>query len=1433
MRRVGIVRQVPGREVYKRIAEAEVLLVRSLNQVKNRTRFSKKSEKLALVKDSDISADARKPATFQMACKSPDITAAEEVRGLPDFIVPEERSSSILKHLSERQQGRHNEAVTSLHNELACIAREMESFILEPGRLLHKKLVDSDREIELLFKDTELDAALEGFSIEGLEELWNTIRQECLTRRKWIREMNESLLKVEKSRANKITDVLRKYTLTLEEIGAFSSADVHKFMDDKAMMINRDLLSNRREIAKLFLNLMKSDMMKELSHRLKWEDRVKDWKVIRRNYVVHSFREFMANEEVQNPPAVKKEMENMITHQILLSQRRLELLQHLGNLLPPTHTEADVGEWYKSLENVNKSMDNHHVQSVTKIRLQYEMVQQKCLAELQLCKNNLSNLKLCTKEEAEEIVNSELLPLTEKLQNQFEEELEHMDRMDANLDIILKKMKTASSEENLKAYLESALSSLDDIRARYGTFSQVLMDEVTPYPEAVLQELISYSTSISQYFNVKEIFRQDVFNSSKAESSENDNETFSTSSGNSYTVFEETDTGIPKTYFTKYESKESLPVYLKDALISETMFVDLKKRVRLCFFEHLEKWFAESVSRSHVLVADKKEELNSELQMRLHSHQQRRENIETNICNARAAELVHHKECLEHHCAGVVEALEKEKAEFLKFCDQQDKLMKNLHSQIYEMESVYLNTARTEKLSSLSNSMQTELQNSLEVFQAALRSYRKDLEDSLGKLKDSNAEFLKACRLSLEGGNFSAEELKSVSKRLQKESKRIDAFESLIMADVEKVESSYVEKATKLINQTETKFRYIFMNREFMEKIQRLLVNLRVQIKSEVANSNLQAKTLKSSLEKLRQKRDAYANPSADKEALTSEELHDFVKVVLKELKKRSQYLDCVLVKAVKPHDKEGLTPLERDVKLQGPIAAAIRRERLRNENRVTLMGLDPVNENRVALMGLDPVNENRVALMGLDPVNENRVTLMGLDPEKHPLLSPSRMGKSALDDLAIGVIKSLLDIQPSGKSSGPEEAKDRSHPLEPAMLPTSKKDSHLKVSKAGPGHSTTGSSAAQHTRKSPPKEKMTRKLSSKEKMSTRRIKLVRERYQIFGEKPPEAVTFKGIIMNVLWTGNNSLLSLAEEFYKERNPQMEVPEDLPKTFEDCAQQFKQTLLSYQNQTEDYYNSCLKEFQDQLSLFEKELAYVPQLATDRLLKEHKQKLRYSISQIHHRFNKQLEDWEKVRVVHKAQLHYSLGHPKNLLKLENLCCEETKRQKDQVDGIHFNTQELQDCAAECARNFVSALAALTEKLLLDLDETITSDDIEAPKTKSPKKKPSTVPPLRQAGLPLCTCDVERGSRTWPGIPMTTLPGNPDDILCKETASVTTAKTTLGHIAAVEARDAAYKEYTCQLEQQFSQMRQESTAQLLAVQGWEEWWKRSVWKIKSLYE
>lgn len=55
-------------------------------------------------------------------------------------------------------------------------------------------------------------------------------------------------------------------------------------------LINRALLANQRAISKLFFNLMKSEMKRELSFRLKWKDRVKNWKLTQKNYIVQSFR---------------------------------------------------------------------------------------------------------------------------------------------------------------------------------------------------------------------------------------------------------------------------------------------------------------------------------------------------------------------------------------------------------------------------------------------------------------------------------------------------------------------------------------------------------------------------------------------------------------------------------------------------------------------------------------------------------------------------------------------------------------------------------------------------------------------------------------------------------------------------------------------------------------------------------------------------------------------------------------------------------------------------------------------------------------------------------------------------------------------------------------------------------------------------------------
>lgn len=45
--------------------------------------------------------------------------------------VPEETRSNITELLSERRQGRHDEAVTLMYHELACIARVRQDFAIQ------------------------------------------------------------------------------------------------------------------------------------------------------------------------------------------------------------------------------------------------------------------------------------------------------------------------------------------------------------------------------------------------------------------------------------------------------------------------------------------------------------------------------------------------------------------------------------------------------------------------------------------------------------------------------------------------------------------------------------------------------------------------------------------------------------------------------------------------------------------------------------------------------------------------------------------------------------------------------------------------------------------------------------------------------------------------------------------------------------------------------------------------------------------------------------------------------------------------------------------------------------------------------------------------------------------------------------------------------
>ncbi|KAK6481030.1 coiled-coil domain-containing protein 180-like [Huso huso] len=335
---------------------------------------------------------------------------------------------------------------------------------------------------------------------------------------------------------------------------------------------------------------------------------------------------------------------------------------------------------------------------------------------------------------------------------------------------------------------------------------------------------------------------------------------FTTSSGNSYTLT------CPEDVMCEYPSQGKPPPYVETVVLTSSLLSDLIRRTRQEFFEHMEHWFDKAMSNSMNIVAAKKDELKSELELRYHLHQPRAQRIEMDIHNVRAAELVLHRERVDRHCTGVIEGLNNVKSEFVTLRAEQKKLTEGFRKYIYDMEDIFVNATKSEWLASLCDSLHTDLDKHMGIIRASLRQFREKQETTLGRLRDSNAEFIKSVRLFSEGGNFTPDEFEVFRKRLDKISGRIDNTEEFVMLELEGMESKCLGQATEVVHKFEDKFHNLTVDLNFIEKIQRFLINTQVKMKLEVTKSNYQAESLSSYLEQFQKKIDACAKPRVDKE---------------------------------------------------------------------------------------------------------------------------------------------------------------------------------------------------------------------------------------------------------------------------------------------------------------------------------------------------------------------------------------------------------------------------------------------------------------------------------------------------------------------------------------------------------------------------------------
>ncbi|XP_033287046.1 coiled-coil domain-containing protein 180 isoform X4 [Orcinus orca] len=817
-------------------------------------------------------------------------------------------------------------------------------------------------------------------------------------------------------------------------------------------------------------------------------------------------------------------------------------------------------------------------------------------------------------------------------------------------------------------------------------------------------------------------------------------ESFTTSSGSTYFVFlpleQEESSKRPHSNLSAilFNDTSSAKV-LEQVIIPSRLVLEIKKQLRAGFFEHLEKWFDQCALNARVIVATKIDELDSELELRLHLHQPRAQLIEKDIHNVRAAELLLHQERLDSHCAGVMEMLRKERRMFCQFQEEQNMRSKDFQRKICDMEHIFLNATKSQKLVTLSSTLHQELLSYVDVVQVSLRSFRQYLEESLGKLRYTNVEFVRHCRLFSEGGNFSSEEIDSLCHRLEKEAARIEFVENLIMIRMEKMESEYLDQANDIINKFESKFHNLSVDLIFIEKIQRLLTNLQVKIKCEVAKSNLQTDGLNSSLEQLQSKAQMCRSSRGDEK-------------------------DNILTNLV----------VESDILVSS--------EAHEEEAKVDIV-----------------------------------------TPES--FTQPSRMGKSLIEDPAVEVVRRILQF-PDSKCPTQQCDKERSQ----TGLKRLRSRVDNSVKKGLSTASATLAASLQST-DTPLPHSITR--------YTKPNRLDRK-YQVLGDKPPPpAEDFKGIILSLLWESNEHLLTMVEEFYHKDKHSITRPDCMYGTFDQCAENICRKILVYHSQADEYHNSCLIELRAQMRRFEELLPQVCWLVMENFKEHHWKKYCTSTKEIRGQFSNYQEQLERRKDENAQKLHPNLGHPAHLQEMESLCQVEEKRQEDLDTLIAVTREQLEEFIRKYSRFFIASLATFTEKFLLQLDEVVTIDDVQVAKMEPPKQKTSILIRRKLNGLSLEEESekplIERGSRKWPGIKPTEVTIQ-HKILLQKTPSITTTKTTLGHLASVEARDAIYLKYLASLEEELKKIQDDSTLQVKEAQRWKDSWKRSVHTIQDLY-
>ncbi|KAK0136776.1 Coiled-coil domain-containing protein 180 [Merluccius polli] len=421
-------------------------------------------------------------------------------------------------------------------------------------------------------------------------------------------------------------------------------------------------------------------------------------------------------------------------------------------------------------------------------------------------------------------------------------------------------------------------------------------------------------------------------------------------------------------------------------LFPTEMLTQILTQMRVLFFDHLEQHFYDVLSSSVAMVASRKEALGSEQELRLQLQKLRPQRIEMDIHNMRSAELHLHMECVSFQCAAVLQVLDSCRSDMSDLQTSTSSSNLNFITRVSKMEEIFHTATTSRTLEGFSSTLQAHLGQHIQEIQSSQRAFRRSVQQRLEQVRDSNTKLVTSFRMFGEGGNFSPKEVEQLLKLLDKTSRRMDAWEDSLRADMETLESASLDQVKELVDRLEDKLSILLVEMRFSEKTQNVLANVQVQIKAEAAHSNQQKKLISSQIEDLRR--------NTETAEVSKEKVLTCLSSLCEELKTRYKYLDCTV-------PPSSVSPVPQHP-LQGSFAVAAR-----PRSKHTRQPTRPTGDLPLAAAGVGGASSDDITMdvaKGLNKLkrlprtgkNNKWFQMFGSDPD---LVQSTRSFKSAVNN--------------------------------------------------------------------------------------------------------------------------------------------------------------------------------------------------------------------------------------------------------------------------------------------------------------------------------------------------------------------------------------------------------------------------------------------------